>query len=388
MIFHIPGIPHTSTNADFTHCAFTQKVFKLCKMLYDLGHTVYHYGSSTSNLTCSEHVTVIEDDFRKQFYSDNQENQNWCYDITDKCYKTFYLNCFKEINKRISENNFLLCSWGYGHKVIADQFEDKMTIVESGIGYKDTFAKFRVFESYSWMSYVYGLNKQNDGNYFDSVIPNAVDLEDFEFNDKKEEYCLYLGRIIHSKGIQIAIDTCTKLNRKLVISGQGKFNYNDFNVQNKEIIEFVGFADKNKRKELLADAKCLFVPTIYIEPFGGVAIEAMASGTPVICTDWGAFTETVIHGLTGFRCRTLEQFVWALENINNISSRSCYEWIKNNFSISRISDLYEEYFQMLFTLWGQGWYTEKHRFNLNWLDKKYPCHISASSPSPVFKVLF
>jgi len=52
--------------------------------------------------------------------------------------------------------------------------------VESGIGYDYTFTMFRVFESYNWMSYVYGLQKQQDGRNYDAVIPNYFDPDDFE----------------------------------------------------------------------------------------------------------------------------------------------------------------------------------------------------------------
>ena len=69
--------------------------------------------------------------------------------------------------------------WGLGHKCIADHFNDRLIVVEAGIGYESTFAKFRVFESYSWMSYIYGKEGTGDGKWYDCVIPNFFDPSDF-----------------------------------------------------------------------------------------------------------------------------------------------------------------------------------------------------------------
>jgi len=383
MRFHIPGLPHTVTNKKFCHCAFTQKVYKLCDMLHSLGHDIIHYGCEGSDPVCTEHIDVITDDFRKQYYPDEWHDKQWDYDVKDECHKQYFNKTITEIKKRRTDDDFLLCSWGWGHQPIASALSDSIMVVEPGIGYKDTFCSFRVFESYNWMSHVYGQGQmdsktgkrvaQENGRFFDAVIPNYFDPDDFDYTpNDKEDYFLFLGRIVKRKGIHVAVDVMTRIGGHLKVAGQGQFNKMPSRCG--EIIEHIGFVNVEQRRQLLAKAKAVIMPTLYIEPFGGVAVEAMMSGTPVISTDWGVFPETVLHGLTGYRCRTLEQFEWACRNIENISPETCRTWAMNNFAMDRVAKMYQEYFEFLsYTKEKAGWYKmNRQRSEMSWLDKQYP----------------
>ncbi len=95
-----------------------------------------------------------------------------------------------------------------------------------------------------------------------------------------------------------------------------------------------------------------------------VALElARACGTPVITTDWGAFTETVVEGVTGFRCRNVEEFILATQNVKNLDRQAIRDRAISLYSVDVIAKQYEKYFHRLETLWGDGWYTEGNNAN-------------------------
>jgi hypothetical protein len=371
---HILGLAHTQTTKEYSACAYTQKVFKMCKMMQALGYEIYHYGAEGSNPECSEHIDVVSNAVQNQTYGGyDWKKEAFKHDPKDLAYRTFDENAIREINARKGPKDILLVSMGNYQKPISDAVG--MMAVEMGIGYTGVYLDKRIFESYAWMHYIYGITDPNqsgcDGRNYDAVIPNYYDPADFEFRDKKDDYYLYMGRLIGRKGPHIAYQCCERIGARLVMAGQGTEDTVRACGIDPKKVEFVGYADAKKRSELMSHAKAIFVPTIYLEPFGGVNVEAAFCGTPAITTDWGGFVETVQHARTGFRCHTMDDFIFAAKNAEKLDPKYIRDYAVNNYSLDRVSLMYDEYFLKLIDLYKAGWY-EPHpeRTQLDWM-KRY-----------------
>jgi glycosyltransferase involved in cell wall biosynthesis len=383
--FHVVALPHTQTTKTHNGCAYTMKVWNFCKMMAARGHTVYHYGCESSNPPCTEHVDVIsleeqqllcgENDWRKHMYNVVWDERQPYWMLTNS-------RAIVEIKKRAKPDDFVCLIGGTCQKPIADGLSGlPLRVVEFGIGYRGVFAPFRVFESYSHASCLYGANDP-DGRFYDAVIPNYYDVAEFPFQPVKQDYYLYLGRCIKRKGLQIAVETCKTIGARLVVAGQGVESYVPASGDQPASmvctdstyvgdIEFVGFADIPTRANLMGAAKAVFVPTLYLGPFEGVNVEAQLCGTPVITTDWGAFTDTVEHGKTGFRCRTHEQFCWAAQHVQDLDPQYIRDRAVTNWSLEKVGSMYQEYFDQLKNLSKRGYYEENAaRTQLDWLVRR------------------
>ena len=388
MRFHVLGLPHTVTRKDYSACAFTQKVLKWCKMMTLRGHTVYHYGHKDSEVICTEHIPVtFNEDLEKAYGSYDWKKNFFKHNTADHAHQIFNQRAIVEVGKRKQPKDFILCFWGYAHAPIF-RAHPELIPVEPGIGCtNEPCCPQNIYESYSVMNQVYGMYKRSP-HWYDAVIPNYFDPEDFEYNDKPKDYYLFVGRVIGSKGIGIAVEATAKLGAKLLVAGQGDLQSVVGSVP--PHVEVIGYVEPKQRCELMKNAKALFAPTHFNEPFGGVMVEALFCGTPVITSDWGGFAENNLHGVTGYRCRTMEQFVWAANNIDNISRKACHDWALHNFSLDRVALMYEEYFQTLTKVHdGSGGFYAKNpdRTNLDWLVRYYPSTgITLSSPSEIEEV--
>lgn len=346
MRFHVVALPHTQTTDVYSPCAYTAKVKKFCSMMKANGHEVYLYASEDNEADVTELVTCITKAQQAE-YGHNGPEDYLKIDFNPQLplWQTFNGNVIKEMGTRVQPQDFICLITGTPAQSIAEAFPANMS-VEFGIGYSGTFAKYRVFESYAWQHYVYGM-QNSDAFAFDTVIPNYFDTKDFPFEPVKDDYYLFIGRLTPKKGFQIAQEVCERLGKRLVVAGPGEFSGYG---------EYVGVVGPEKRAELMGKALAVFVPTQYIGPFEGVSVEANLCGTPVITTDWGSFVENVTGGFNGYRCRTLQDFMSAAENVKTLDYLAIYDWAHGKFSSDVVSKQYEQYFNRLNTLWGDGWY--------------------------------
>jgi glycosyltransferase involved in cell wall biosynthesis len=343
-------------------------------MMTARGHTVYHYGHEESDTPCTEHVTVLSTKDWKKSYGDHDWRKHFFkFDTNDHAYQTFYKNAIVEVGKRKNQFDFILPFWGSGARPICDAHSDLIT-VEPGIGYAGGhWARFKVFESYAIYHAYYGLESVGTckQDWYDVVIPNYFDPEDFHFNDKKEDYFLFLGRVYEGKGVNIAVQVTESIGAKLIIAGQNSLKNMGYDKTPDHVVEY-GYANVEDRKKLMSNAKGAFVASLYNEPFGGVQVECLFSGTPTITTDWGSFTENNVNGLTGYRCRTFEEFEIAAKKIikGDIKPENCRNFAAERFSLDVVAEKYENYFENIMDIYKvtdnsesdvpRGWYT-KHK---------------------------
>ncbi len=129
------------------------------------------------------------------------------------------------------------------------------------------------------------------------VIYPPIALPSINIHKKKQDYYIYVGRLVKQKGVHLLVDTFNQLDQKLVIIGVGA-EERALKVKANSNITFLGFVNEKTKYQKLQSAKA-YINCSIEEDFGIAPIEALACGTPVIAYRSGALKETIAENTTG-----------------------------------------------------------------------------------------
>jgi len=180
-----------------------------------------------------------------------------------------------------------------------------------------------------------------------ATIYNGIDLKYFPFKQKPKNQTLFLGRILPTKGTDIAIKAAKLAKVKLIIAGspnRGDFWKNKIKPFLGKNIQYIGNVPYQKTYKYYGESKVSLFPIQWEEPFGLTFVESMACGTPVIAFDRGSAKEVIKDGETGFVVKNLREMVKAIKKIEQIDRKKCRTWVEKNFPIEKMVDNYERIF--------------------------------------------
>lgn len=184
-------------------------------------------------------------------------------------------------------------------------------------------------------------------NYL-ATIYNGIDTSLFPFSDAPGSYLFFSGRLQENKGVFEAIQVARVCGERLLIAGapaEGLYWEKKIKPYLGDRIQYIGFKSISELGEYYKNAKATLVPIRWEEPFGLVAIESMACGTPVIAFRRGSMPEVVEHGKTGFIVDTIDEMADAVKKIDTINRSDCRVRVNEKFSTEHMVDRYEEEFR-------------------------------------------
>ena len=192
-----------------------------------------------------------------------------------------------------------------------------------------------------------------DANWV-ATVHHGLPLEQMPFSPKSGDYLAFVGRITPEKGIAECIEVARSVGMPLRIAAKV------YDEHEKEhfaevvepalkagVVEYLGELGQPERDALYAGAAATLMLGAWPEPFGLVAIESMATGTPVIARRAGALTETIDHGETGFLVDDEIEAELAIKFVSELDRSVVRRRVIKRFSPGRMADEYEAVYRQL-----------------------------------------
>lgn len=189
-------------------------------------------------------------------------------------------------------------------------------------------------------------------NWMDTIY-HGIPADLCPFSPEGGKYLAFLGRISPEKRPDRAIEIAIKAGVPLKIAAkvdrvdEAYFKEHIEPLLDHPLVEYIGEIDDRQKGKFLGEALALLFPIDWVEPFGLVMIEAMASGTPVIGWRNGSVPEVLDEGVTGFVIECIEEAVAAVHKVPALDRARVRETFERRFTVDKMADRYIAAYQRL-----------------------------------------
>lgn len=184
-----------------------------------------------------------------------------------------------------------------------------------------------------------------------AVIHNGLTLDGAPFERRRDDALVFAGRVAPEKGILDAIEVARLAGRPLRIvakigthPSEAAYYHEVFEpalAAAGSSVEFLGEVSSEERDQLVASSYATVMPSAWPEPFGLVAIESLACGTPVLTRRVGGLPEIVRDGVDGFFGDDVAHLANLVDRVEELDREAIRESAMDRFSADRMTDAYE-----------------------------------------------
>ena len=185
-----------------------------------------------------------------------------------------------------------------------------------------------------------------------TVIHNGLDLSRMPFVEQPNESLCFVGRVDPEKGIVEAIEIARRAGRRLRIAAKvGTLPHQ--RAYDEEVfkpaldaagsdVEYLGELSPAERDQLFAESYATLMPGSWPEPFGLVAIESLACGTPVVARRVGGLPEILREGVDGWFGDDIRHLAFLVDRVAGLDRAEIRRSVLDRFSATRMTTAYEE----------------------------------------------